>query len=102
MAGAAAKIDQARKAAEMESRHYRGRTQPSKAMHPALEFAHGAFRTEEVREDRPFKSESLFPTMTSFANRVFQMSPHRLQHIVGILDVARQRVRAVGRQILAA
>src|ERR1017187_9552776 len=67
-------------------------------MHTLLEFAHGVFGAKEMRKDGAVPTEGLGPAMTAFANRIFKVSPHRVQCIIRIADVAAKRVRAIGPQ----
>ncbi len=68
-------------------------------MHALQEIALGIFSAEEARKDSAFHPECLVPARRAFANRVLQMRPHWIKRIVGIMNVAGQRIRAVGSQI---
>src|SRR5579863_8739749 len=69
-------------------------------MHAFLKFTHGAFGAEEVRKNRAVPTERLLPSRAALADRIFQMTPHRVQGTVRIADVSTERVRTVGTQEL--
>src|SRR5580692_6636713 len=49
-------------------------------------------------KDGSVPSEFLLPATGAFADRIFQVAPHRVERTVGIADVAAERFRAVGSQ----
>ncbi len=99
MAARAAQIDQAMETAQIERRCNGRRTDAAESVHAFQEIALGFFGAEEARKNSAFHAECLVPARRALAHRVFQMRPHRKQRVVGITDVAGQRIGAVGAQV---
>ena len=75
------------------------RGQHTEAMHPHQELAHRCVVLEEAGKDRPVPAVGLLPTVSPFANRAFQVSPHRPHHSVGVIDIAGHATGRIAGQV---
>ncbi len=75
MAGRPAKIDQALKPTQIESRHDLRRAEQPLSVHAHQELALGVLGPEEMGKKRAIPAEGLLPTVGPLANRIFQIGP---------------------------
>ena len=69
-------------------------------MHPAEESPFRLFVAKEMIEQGSAAAESLLPAIGSFANRIGEIAPQRIEGMVGIDDIASQTIGAIGGEIL--